>query len=121
MNNLGKVKLLFDNEQNSETGIFNLNDSIESYKFINIIYSFGYKGKLLDAAKTCIFNVEFLKKHYGAGIFLDIVTINESKAIVVEFLKIIFIDKQHFNLIENKANSGVTTSNNKIYQIYAWN
>ncbi|WP_373078163.1 hypothetical protein [Fusobacterium varium] len=119
---MSKTKLIFNNKQTTETGILTLDDSIEKYKFINIVYSFSTDANGVSSIKSTVFNTEFLKKHYNSGLTLHITGINENMNITTsEHLYIRFISRTQIKIEENRTTNNAILSNNKIYQIYAWN
>ena len=119
---MSKIKLIFNNKQTTETGILTLNDSIEKYKFINIVYSFSNDANGASSIKSTVFNTEFLKKHYNSGLTLNTTVVNEGmNTTITEHLYIKFINGTQIKIEENRATNNANLKNNKIYQIYAWN
>ena len=119
---MSKIKLIFNNKQTIETGIFSLDDSIEKYKFINIVYAFGGDPTSLIAVGLAVFNTDFLKSHYNSGLTFATTSIAANGVnITFEQLYVKFINGTQINIEENRSTNNVTLSNNKIYQIYAWN
>lgn len=122
LENLNKIKLIFNNKQTTNTGIFTLDDSIENYKFINIIYAFGGDPTNLVAVGSATFCTDFLKSHYNAGLTFATTSIAENGSdVTFEQLYVKFINGTQINIEENRGTNNATLSNNKIYQIYAWN
>lgn len=122
LENLSKIKLIFNNKQTTETGIFSLDDSIEKYKFINIVYAFGGDSTGLVSVGSATFDTDFLKSHYNAGLaFANTAIAANGVNVTFEQLYVKFINGTQINIVENRSTNNAILSNNKIYQIYAWN
>ena len=122
LENLSKIKLIFNNKQTTETGIFTLDDSIENYKFINIVYAFSSDSTGLVSVGSAVFNTDFLKSHYNSGLSFANISIAENGVnVTLECMYVKFINGTQINIEENRATNNAVLSNNKIYQIYAWN
>ncbi|GAA6323568.1 hypothetical protein F350042L8_06660 [Fusobacterium ulcerans] len=122
LENLSKTKLIFNNKQTTETGIFTLDDSIEKYKFINIVYAFGGDPTKLISVGSAVFNTDFLKSHYNSGLAFANTAIAENGVnVTFEHLYVKFINGTQINIEENRSTNNAVLNNNKIHQIYAWN
>lgn len=122
LENLNKIKLIFNNKQTTNTGIFTLDDSIEKYKFINIVYAFGDDSTALVSVGSATFDTDFLKSHYNAGLaFANTAIAANGVNVTFEQLYVKFINGTQINIVENRSTNNAILSNNKIYQIYAWN
>lgn len=116
--------MIFDNKQTSITGTFNLTDSIENYRFINIIHSYGGNDKSWFAINSDVYNVEFIKTHYNRVFVLSSSKADSASNLPdIEHIYIMFINKKQFKITE--VNSVTTNNsikeNNKLRKIYAWN
>lgn len=122
LENLCKIKLIFNNKQTTETGIFTLDDSIEKYKFINIVYAFGGDPTRLTSVGSAVFNTDFLKNNYNAGLaFTNTAIAANGVNTTFEQLYVKFINGTQINIEENRSTNNAILNNNKIHQIYAWN
>ena len=121
LTNLNDIKLIFNNTQGAvETGILNLNDSIENFKFIQIIYQFGGSISNPEGFLSDLYPVSFLKQNYNKGIIRGNSTY-EKTVIFAEHLYFCFRNKNQIEILENLSSTPTAISNNRIYQIYAWN
>ncbi len=122
LENLSKIKLIFNKKQTTNTGIFTLDDSIEKYKFINIVYAFGGDSTRIAFVSSAVFNTDFLKNNYNTQLTFATTAINPNGVdVTFEHLYVKFINGTQINIEENRATPNGTLSNNKIHQIYAWN
>ena len=119
--NLNDIKLIFNNKQGAvETGVLNLDDSIENFKFIQIIYQFGGSTSNPEGFLADLYPVSFIKQNYGKNIIQSSPTI-EGEKISIEHLYFNFKNKGQIEIVENKTSGIASIVNNRIYQIYAWN
>ena len=122
LENLSKIKLIFNNKQTTNTGIFTLDDSIEKYKFINIVYAFGGDSTSIASVSSAVFNTDFLKNNYNTGLTFNTTAIAPNGVdATFEHLYVKFINGTQINIEKNIATPNGNVSNNKIHQIYAWN
>ena len=118
---LNDIKLIFNNKQGAvETGVLNLDDSIENFKFIQIICHFGGLVSAPEGFLADLYPVSFIKQNYGKNIIQSSPTI-EGEKISIEHLYFNFKNKGQIEIVENKTSGIASIVNNRIYQIYAWN
>ena len=86
LTNLNNIKLIFDNKQTTDTGIFNLENSIEKFTFVNVIYSFGGSKNAVDSIKSTIFPVALLKQKYNCIFNLSAPYVKSNNSILVRSL-----------------------------------
>lgn len=71
---------------------------------------------------SAVFNTDFLKSHYNAGLSFPNTSIAENQVTMTfESLYVKFINGTQIKIEENRGTNNSNISNNKIYQIYAWN